>query len=110
MIELGDTTCGVNYLAEAAHDAVLASGKAAIFLSTETGKAVAVPYTHRSFTSSIHYHPESPVGVYVDDPLENECEDEARVQAMLHNITQDIAEHVKLSRWWLAGKIARKSC
>lgn len=108
MIELGPLTRGALPIAQGAHEATLHCGQIALFASTHSGKACAVPYTDPSFDWLVRRHAEHLVGVYRDDVSDEHTSDVQRRAELLREITDDLAEHLKQSRWWLLARVQKR--
>lgn len=108
MIILGPLSSGALPLAKAARDAALQCGQIALFASTQSGQACAVPYTDPSFDWLVRRHAEHLVGVYRDDVSDEHTSDVLRRAELLREITDDLAEHLKQSRWWLLARVQKR--
>lgn len=109
MITLGPISSGAARLAKAARHAVMECGEAAIFASVVTGEAAAIAYTAPDYAMQLRRHAEHLVGVYRDDVKKHYTHDVERQAELLREITDDLVEHLKLSRFLLISRCARKS-
>lgn len=108
MIELGPLSSGAAPIAKAARDAAIQCGQIALFASLDSGKACAVPYTDPSFDWLVRRHAAHLVGVYRDDVHDEHTSDVMRRAALLREITDDLVEHLKQSRWWLLARVQKR--
>lgn len=95
MIELGPLTRGALPIAEAAHESTLHCGQIALFASTHSGQACAVPYTDPSFDWLVRRHAEHLVGVYTDPGY--------KTSTLRQQLLEDIRQHLQPAR---AGRAA----
>lgn len=108
MIELGPITGGALRVALAARKAVIESGQVAVLVSQTTGEAVAIPYTTAGYDWYVRRHASHLIGVYTDEVSDDHALDSLQRALLLREITDDLAEHLKQSRWWLLARVQRR--